>query len=201
MDEIRYGLAVLFTCTFLSFLVYWPLVHGLIRFWRRLGPGWTQVGVWAVMLSTAAGLFCMRSHLVRGDGGTHRVLLVVGALCLLGAGLFLVVLRREMSFWTLIGMAELSAETLPGALVRTGVYARVRHPRYVQLLVAQLGWACVANYGTVYLLVLLWLPAVYMIVAMEERELRERFGEAYEAYSREVPRFVPRLGCGRGRAS
>jgi len=36
------------------------------------------------------------------------------------------------------------------------------------------------------------LPLIYFIVRLEERELRERFGTAYEEYCRQVPRFVPK---------
>jgi len=35
---------------------------------------------------------------------------------------------------------------------------------------------------------------VFLIVQLEERELRERFGTEYEAYCRRVPRFVPVRG-------
>jgi protein-S-isoprenylcysteine O-methyltransferase Ste14 len=34
---------------------------------------------------------------------------------------------------------------------------------------------------------------MYAVVVVEERELRERFGLAYEEYCRQVPRFVPKL--------
>ena len=40
----------------------------------------------------------------------------------------------------------------------------------------------------------LCVPTLYLIVLLEERELRDRFGEEYEAYCRRVPRFVPKRG-------
>ena len=33
----------------------------------------------------------------------------------------------------------------------------------------------------------------HLIAVLEERELRDRFGEEYEAYCRKVSRFLPRM--------
>jgi protein-S-isoprenylcysteine O-methyltransferase Ste14 len=49
-----------------------------------------------------------------------------------------------------------------------------------------------ANYQFLYIFLLVAAALIYLLVLIEERELRERFGEAYVEYSRRVPRFVPR---------
>jgi protein-S-isoprenylcysteine O-methyltransferase Ste14 len=36
-----------------------------------------------------------------------------------------------------------------------------------------------------------WLAPVMVSISMEEREMRSRFGAAYEDYCRRVPRFLP----------
>jgi protein-S-isoprenylcysteine O-methyltransferase Ste14 len=56
-----------------------------------------------------------------------------------------------------------------------------------------LGSALIANYLALYLVVALWLPGLYFIVLLEEKELRDRFGPAYDEYCRRVPRFIPRF--------
>jgi protein-S-isoprenylcysteine O-methyltransferase Ste14 len=68
----------------------------------------------------------------------------------------------------------------------------MRHPRYVELSLFVLGYTLAANYLATYVLCAVMVPVLYAIVLLEERELRDRFGEAYEAYHKQVPRFVPR---------
>jgi protein-S-isoprenylcysteine O-methyltransferase Ste14 len=73
------------------------------------------------------------------------------------------------------------------------VYAWVRHPRYIQVALALLGFTLIANYLAPYVIFALWLPVLYLIIRIEERELRDRFGQAYEEYCRKVPWFMPRM--------
>jgi protein-S-isoprenylcysteine O-methyltransferase Ste14 len=43
----------------------------------------------------------------------------------------------------------------------------------------------------------LWLasiPGFYLVIVLGERELEDRFGDAYRKYLRRVPRLVPRFG-------
>ena len=102
-------------------------------------------------------------------------------------------IRKQLKFRTLVGVPELDAEQ-PGALMTVGVFARSRNPRYINLTVALLGWAVVLNYPALYATVVLMIPSLYLIVLLEERELKARFGADYEAYCTRVPRFLPRKG-------
>ena len=43
-------------------------------------------------------------------------------------------------------------------------------------------------------MVLLMLPALWILILLEERELKQRFGTEYEEYLSAVPRLIPRLG-------
>lgn len=60
-------------------------------------------------------------------------------------------------------------------------------------------YSLVANYLALYALLLLSLPTLYLVVILEERELRDRFGAEYTAYCREVPRFLPKSWRGEHR--
>jgi hypothetical protein len=64
---------------------------------------------------------------------------------------------------------------------------------HVEGMIGILGFSLLANHPVLYGMVALLAICIYAITRLEERELRTRFGAAYEAYSRRVPRFIPRL--------
>lgn len=82
----------------------------------------------------------------------------------------------------------------PRELIRSRLYGRIRNPMYLVYALAILGLALV--YRSWLLLAYcfaFWLAAHVYVVAVEEKTLRRRFGEAYEAYCARVPRWLPRL--------
>ncbi len=191
MDGFRYLLALAFVCAFLPMLFFWPLIHGFIRFWRRLGPALTYVVVLVPAVLMGVAIFQLRAPLLAVEFGTRWPLVAAGAVLLLAGTWLRILLHRDLTHKLLSGFPELDPERYPQQLVRTGLYARVRHPRYLQVTIALLGYVLVANYLAGYFIWLAWLPAMYAISFLEERELRERFGEEYEHYRLEVPRLLP----------
>jgi protein-S-isoprenylcysteine O-methyltransferase Ste14 len=45
----------------------------------------------------------------------------------------------------------------------------------------------------VYIIVALLIPALYITILLEERELIDRFGDDYVEYSKSVPRLIPKI--------
>jgi len=79
-------------------------------------------------------------------------------------------------------------------LVTEGIYGHVRNPMYVGNVLICLGVALASNRLAVALAAVPLAAFAYAaIVAAEERYLRERFGAGYEAYCRDVPRWLPNL--------
>ena len=192
MNTFRYTLALISVCIFIPLMFYWPIIHGGIRFWRRLGHRVTFIVVGGAMVAGTLGVYQIRDRLLQFDFGMNWALLIAGAVCLGIAGRIRILLHRNITTTFLVGLPEISPQQNPQPLVRTGLYAHVRHPRYLQLLLVQLALGIAANYLAPYVVLLLWFPAVYLIVLLEEHELRERYGEKYVQYCREVPRFLPR---------
>jgi protein-S-isoprenylcysteine O-methyltransferase Ste14 len=76
-------------------------------------------------------------------------------------------------------------------LVETGPYALVRHPIYAGLLVAFVGSAAALGEWRGVLAVPIAWVALWRKLRFEERWMRERFGEQYDAYRQRVPALVP----------
>ena len=156
---------------------------------------------------------------VREDRGNRWVLAAFGAIGLLQA--FLPAYTDRNQFWTIdgdairwLGVVLFAAggalrlwpvfvlgdrfsglvAIQPGhMLVMTGVYAVIRHPRYLGLLVNSLGWALAFRSGVGVLLTVLTIPPLLARIHAEERLLRSQFGEAYDAYRARTSRMIPGL--------
>jgi protein-S-isoprenylcysteine O-methyltransferase Ste14 len=76
-------------------------------------------------------------------------------------------------------------------LVTTGIYRWMRHPQYTGIFLFTLGW--ILHWPSVVTL-LLWpaLAAAYVWLALfEERQARQDFGDAWDAYAMKTRRFIP----------
>lgn len=193
MDTLRHYLATFLVVGLPVVAGYWLLIHPLAGFWRRLGPA-AALGVVLVALAGGVAALLPFRHVLHGRDLGHAWPVQAAGWILIGlAGWLRIRIGRHFSLATLVGWLELSASgSTPTGLVTDGLHARVRHPRYLQLLVAFVGWSLLAHHTGSYLAVALWFPATWVIVLLEERELHRRFGAEYADYCRRVPRFIPR---------
>ena len=192
MNSVRYFVAVSVLVSLPPGLLLWFVIHPMAGFWRKLGAGWTYAILGLPVVGMMVGLFALRHQLVGTDFGTSLPLIALGAICA-AFGITIAVKRKKyLTMAILAGIPELSRGGEKGKLLTEGIYGRIRHPRYVEALLGVLGYALITNYLGMYILFVLTVPALYFIVVLEERELRDRFGSAYEEYSERVPRFFPR---------
>lgn len=193
LHAIGYYLAALVVVTMPPAMLYWFLIHPFAGFWRRLGKAPTFAIVGLICIGFAIFLWTLKERLLATHWGYHWALITLGLVFYLLGAFGERQIRKQLKFKILVGNPELDAEA-PGSLMTDGVYERSRNPRYVNMMVALLGWALILNYPVLYVVMVLSIPALYLIVLLEERELRERFGEEYDEYCRRVPRFLPRKG-------
>jgi protein-S-isoprenylcysteine O-methyltransferase Ste14 len=82
----------------------------------------------------------------------------------------------------------------PGhTLVTGGIYALIRHPSYLGLLVNALGWALAFRSTVGVLLTALLIPPLLARIRSEENLLRTEFGAEYDAYRARTSRLIPGL--------
>lgn len=81
----------------------------------------------------------------------------------------------------------------PGhTLLTSGIYAVIRHPSYLGLLINSLGWVLSFRSGVGTLLMALLIPPLLARIQAEERLLRTQFGSEYDEYCSRVPwRLIP----------
>lgn len=187
-----YWLAAFMLAVFPAAVLYWLLIHPLAGFWRRLGRPVSYTLVALLCLGLASLVFQFHRPMLAVRWPFSWWLLALGLVFYGTAIWFEVQCRRFLRVSTLLGAPELGKD--PGRLLTDGIYRRLRHPRYTSVILGVAGWACFLNYPAIWILAVAVVPAFYLVILLEERELRERFGEAYERYMQEVPsRLAPRL--------
>ena len=194
MDKARYIVAVAMLISVPLAIVLWYAIHPFAAAWRRIGALRTYL-VLSIPYAGLAWLLCVwRDDLLGADLGVRPALLVMALAAALVGAWIARMRRRHLTRRILIGVPELSP-TDRGRLLTEGIYARVRNPRYLEFMAFILACVCFANFTGTWVLALLVVPATHLLVLMEERELRARFGAEYEEYCRRVPRWIPGRGA------
>ncbi len=113
-------------------------------------------------------------------------------------GITIALLGQALRYFTLGWVPEGTSGqnlTIQASTLNTrGPYSYVRNPLYVGNLCIIVGLLCVADNWLVALVGLgFFFGEYFFIVRAEEAYLRGKFPEAFEAFSKRVPRWVPRL--------
>lgn len=189
---VRRFIAVMLAISLPPAILYWFIVHPFIGFWRRAGLWATYAFLAVFYLGSMVGLFLIRDTLLGRDLGTSLSLTLVALPLAVVAGVISRKRKKHLTFRLLAGVPEIAPDKHGIRLLREGIYSRIRHPRYVEFTLGLVAYALFANFERLYWMIAATLALLFVIVLMEERELRERFGQEYVEYSAQVPRFIPR---------
>jgi protein-S-isoprenylcysteine O-methyltransferase Ste14 len=170
---------------------FWLLIHPAIHFWRRFGNRSFGVAlpVWA---GWGAMLLLLRGYLFEARFQRNAWTWVLGASLLAAAIWIDRRTRHDFGLRRLAGVPEINPGHQLSGVVRTGAYAFTRHPRYTGYMLTLLSMACLTGALRIFLLAIVSILLYQIVARLEERELLEHYGRAYEAYARAVPRFLPR---------
>ncbi|MDF9436112.1 methyltransferase family protein [Chromohalobacter israelensis] len=151
-------------------------IYLLVRFFG-LDSDYVSASLW----SSLVGL---------GETGMLISMLLGYGLAFIGIGIFIQ------------GWRQVYKARREGYLVTGGLYALVRHPQYTGLFIALFGegvvhWPTLFSVGLFPVIVL----AYVWLAHREEKQMLAQFGDAYRAYRRHVPMFIPRWGQWRELAS
>jgi protein-S-isoprenylcysteine O-methyltransferase Ste14 len=92
------------------------------------------------------------------------------------------------------GRGTLSPVDPPRRLVVRGLYRYVRNPMYLSVTIIVLGEALLTRSSALLVYWMIFFGAANLfVIAYEEPFLRRRFGASYDAYTRQVGRWVPTL--------
>ena len=194
MDTFRYVLAVVLWATVPPAFLYWYLIHPFADSWRSVGPARTYLVVGAVCLVALGMLLRWNGPVAPTDLGENFPLFYAGLVLWMAAIVLERRVRKQLDFRTLAGVPELRSEPPEDGprLLDDGIYGRLRHPRYASTLMGVAGWSMMANYGAGYAVAALTIPVMWGLIRLEERELEDRFGDAWREYRARVPALIPR---------
>ena len=190
MEKARYFIAVMMVVMLAPAIAGWYVIHPFTRFWRRLGTVASFSIIYSVLIALAVLLWEFRATLVGRDFGFQPWLLAAAVPAVVAGAGIARARRRLLTQRILIGVPEISSAD-KGALITSGIYGRVRNPRYLEFVLLSFVYVAFANYSGVWVVYALTFPAIHLVVLLEEPELRERFGAEYDEYCRQVPRYIP----------
>ena len=79
------------------------------------------------------------------------------------------------------------------SLITQGIYAHVRNPLYLGVIIQLFGWFFILLFTFLLIMPFFFMLLFFFVARWEEKELIERFGEEYLTYKKAVPRFFPRF--------
>ena len=134
--------------------------------------------------------------ILQRTAGLPMMLLDIGPARWLGAGL--AGFGVYLYLWPAVHLLRRRTSAIPGkgptVLVTHGWYGRIRHPLLLGVVAILFGEAvffsslALLGYALAYCL---WLTL--FVALKEEPDLRRTFGDSYDSYCRDVPRWVPRI--------
>ena len=166
--------------------VYWLVLHGPVSFWRRHMRAAFLVAVAAAWGIVDSLLYRFHADLFRAHGS---LLLALIGLAFIAFDVFaLSTSEAALGGMRIVGHSELAGS---GELIAGGLYARVRHPRYLGMMAGVFGACLIVASPLLWRASILWLALALLAIRAEERELRTRLGPAYDEYAGRVPALLP----------
>ncbi|MEL7112602.1 MAG: isoprenylcysteine carboxylmethyltransferase family protein [Pseudomonadota bacterium] len=189
LANLRYGMVVFMIVVLPVVASFWFVIHGAIAIWKKR-PAWQAYTVALFFIIATLTLVLSNMSAVIGDDlGQNLALMMAGAVIYLSSFRLSSVVRGHLNFRTFAGIPEIGNEDT--ALIESGPFKIIRHPRYLMVVISTIGWAMITNYSGAYVTAAVFFVCLFAIIKLEERELIARFGDAYRDYQTRVPMLIP----------
>jgi protein-S-isoprenylcysteine O-methyltransferase Ste14 len=184
------GVAWLACVVYSTIPSFWLAIHPCAGYWRlrKSSPYRILLPLWMAMsIALGAATAPWRDWLLYRTAWTW----------LPGAALFIAGLWIYWRAGAGFSAAQLGGlpEVVPGhqeqRLATSGIRSRVRHPVYLGHLCEILAWSLGSGLAVCYGLTAFAAVTGAIMIRLEDRELEQRFGEAYREYRRRVPAVLP----------
>lgn len=177
---------------FVTFVVVFAatIARGLVLH-RRTGDNvWAFAGAsglqraTSVVFALSIGLLALAS--VRTTGRSASVFTAVAALVAIGGGIIIVIAQHQMGRAWRIGIRSGDAPLF----VNNGLFRFSRNPVFFGMILLGLGMAIAASDWWSWLAWLVFIAACAIQVRLEEQHLARMFGQSYQDYQAQVPRWI-----------
>lgn len=184
-------LAIITIMFWLVIPLFWIPVHLFSVSYKRIGLKAYLIPV-MTWLPCCFFLYMNRDLFLAYRIGIPHALSITGLMLLVVGTLLHVWTARLLGLWGIIGVPEVSVK-VQTELVTRGPFAIVRHPTYLAHTLIFSGVFLVTGVLAVAVVTIIdFLIVTAFIIPLEEREMTNRFGNAFHAYKIKVPyRFVP----------
>ena len=173
-------------------LAFWLPVHGFSVLWKRIGMAWAYLAGFSLYVLLATAAWINKDWLLSEDYGFELVPTVLGIILTISGIWLRRSWARQLPMQALLGLAEVSPERHGTRLITAGAYERVRHPRYLEVMISTLGQALICHHLAGYAVCVYLCLFMPVVIALEESELKRRYGQAYRDYQDRVPALIPR---------
>ncbi len=179
-------IGLLFFMIMLPIPIGWILIHKTIRFWRKLNK--TSYLLIILFWIGLALIIYQFKDLIISIQFSYPYFTGVGIMLLVIAFYINYLGSKVFSLKYLIGLPEIKNES---KLITSGVYSKIRHPRYLSYVIASLGLAFLTQLLSLFVIFPIFVVLMYILTLFEEKELIKRFGQEYMEYKRRTGRFLP----------
>lgn len=189
---MRWFYDYLFPGMWIAFLIYWQIASAGAKATRRLEPA-SMRAIRVVLFGFAIAILVIEplpfAWLYRQLYAPNLFYFWIGAGVTVAGLLFAVWARVHLGAnWSRSVTVKEDHQ-----LIVSGPYRIVRHPIYTGILTGFVGSAIALGQVRGILAFVLILVALYFKWRLEEKWMREEFGQTYADYARRVPAVVPGL--------